>query len=485
MKKILVVDDEPNVHYSFKKVFSESYVVLSASSGEEAIDIISRDTPDLVIMDIRMPGMDGITTLRKIKSIDPKLHIIIMTAYGTMETAVEAMRLGAYDYTLKPFDIDWMKTTISSALSVTEMMKKKVALSPSQEVELNGDIMVGNSPEMQKVYKYIGQVAGKDITVLLTGESGTGKELVARAIYKHSMRRDKQFMAINCAAIPDNLLESELFGYEKGAFTDARLRKIGKLEQLSGGTIFLDEIGDMSLLIQAKMLRVLQEMQFERLGGNETIKVDIRVIAATNKELRKEVAEGRFREDLYYRLNVVSIYLPPLRERKGDIPDLVGYFIKKSKVELNKEIKDITPSALNVLTGYHWPGNVRELENVVKKAIISCKSEVIVQEDLSFEEETNRAHPLEKEGDLVSRLNGILDRLFEEIPLSPNGDKDVISSLEKMLVIKALMKTKGNQVKAAKLLGINRNSLRRRMEKYGIQKEISISGESQYLLTEA
>ncbi|MBI4619545.1 MAG: sigma-54-dependent Fis family transcriptional regulator [Desulfobacterales bacterium] len=476
MKKILIVDDEPNVHYSFKKVFSKSYVVLSASSGEEAVDIISRDTPDLVIMDIRMPGIDGITTLRKIKNIDPKLHIIIMTAYGTMETAVEAMRLGAYDYTLKPFDIDWMKATISSALSVTEMMKRKVALSPSQEGELNGDIMVGNSPEMQKVYKYIGQVAGKDITVLLTGESGTGKELVARAIYKHSTRRDKPFMAINCAAIPDNLLESELFGYEKGAFTDARLRKIGKLEQLSGGTILLDEIGDMSLLLQAKMLRVLQEMEFERLGGNETIKVDIRVIAATNKDLRKEVAEGRFREDLYYRLNVVSIYLPPLRERKGDIPDLVRYFIKKSSPELNKEIKDIAPSAIKVLMGYHWPGNVRELENVVKKAIIRCKSEVIVQEDLSFEEETNRAHTLEKEGGLVSGLNGILDRLLEEIPLSLTGDKDVFSFLEKMLVIKALMRTKGNQVKAAKLLGINRNSLRRRMEKYGVQKEISILG---------
>jgi transcriptional regulator with GAF, ATPase, and Fis domain len=246
---------------------------------------------------------------------------------------------------------------------------------------------------------------------------------------------------------------------------------------LSGGTIFLDEIGDMSLLLQAKMLRVLQEMEFERLGGNETIKVDIRVIAATNKDLKKEVAEGRFREDLYYRLNVVSIHLPPLRERKGDIEDLVRYFIKKSRVELNKEIKDITPSALNVLTGYYWSGNVRELENVVKKAIISCKSEVIVQENLSFEEEINRVHPLEKEEGLVSGLNGILDRLLEENPsFLSNGDKDVFSFLEKMLVIKALMKTKGNQVKAAKLLGINRNSLRRRMEKYEVDKEVDISG---------
>ncbi|MEW6616712.1 MAG: sigma-54 dependent transcriptional regulator [Thermodesulfobacteriota bacterium] len=477
MKKILVVDDEPNVHYSFRKVLSEDYTVLSASSGEEAVSLINKNIPDLVIMDIRMPGMDGLTTLKKIKSIDPKLHIIIMTAYGTMETAVEAMRLGAYDYTLKPFDIDWMKTTISSALSVTDVMKRKVALPPSQEEVLNGDIMVGNSLEMQKVYKYIGQVAGRDITVLLTGESGTGKELVARAIYKHSMRRDRLFMAINCAAIPDNLLESELFGYEKGAFTDARLRKIGKLEQLSGGTIFLDEIGDMSLLLQSKMLRVLQEMEFERLGGNETIKVDIRVIAATNKDMKKEVAEGRFREDLYYRLNVVSIHLPPLRERKGDIEDLVRYFIKKSGVELNKEVKDITPSALSVLTGYHWPGNVRELENVVKKAIIRCKSDIIIPEDISFEDDTTGVYSLREEENLDYGLNGILDRVLNQASsLSTKKDLDTISYLEKMLVIKALMRTKGNQVKAAKLLGINRNSLRRRMEKYGVYKEVDISG---------
>ncbi|MFH1623685.1 MAG: sigma-54 dependent transcriptional regulator [Pseudomonadota bacterium] len=479
MKKILIVDDEPNVHYSFKKVFSGGYTILSASSGEEAVDLISRDTPDLVIMDIRMPGMDGLTTLTKIKKIDPKLHVIVMTGYGTMETAVEAMKLGAYDYTLKPFDINWMETTISNALATTEMMKRNVTLPPLRKGEQNGDLMVGNSSEMQEVYKSIGQVAAKDITVLLTGESGTGKELVARAIYRHSMRGNKPFVAVNCPAIPDNLLESELFGYEKGAFTDARVRKIGKLEQLDGGTIFLDEIGDMSLPLQAKMLRVLQEMEFERLGGNEPIKVDLRVIAASNKDLKKAVAERRFREDLYYRLNVVSIHLPPLRERKEDIPDLVWYFIKKLRIELNKEVRDIAPPALEVLMRYDWPGNVRELENVTKKALIRCKGDLIVPEDIFFEHNLNGAYSPGKEENLVEGLTWFLNKLLDELPfLSSKEDLDAISYLEKMAVIKALERTRGNQVRAAELLGINRNSLRRRIVKYGIVKEISISGES-------
>ena len=476
MKKILIVDDEPNVHYSFEKVFSEDYAILPASSGEEAIKIISKESPDLVIMDIRMQGMDGLTALRRIKKIDPRLHVIVMTAHGTMETAVEAIRLGAYDYTLKPFDIDWMKTTISTALSMTEMMKKKVAISPEQGDELNGDLMVGNSPEMQGVYKSIGQVAGSNITVLLTGESGTGKELVARAVYMHSSRKDKPFMAINCAAIPEDLLESELFGHEKGAFTDARLKKIGKLEQLNGGTIFLDEIGDMSLSLQAKMLRVLQEMEFERLGGNETIKVDLRVIAATNMDLKRAIAEGKFREDLYYRLNVALIHLPPLRERKEDIPDLVRYFIKKSKAELKKEVKDIDSLALKALMGYLWPGNVRELENIIKKAIVTCKSEVIFFEDLSFGEDINGVHPLGKEGEPIKGLSDSLDKFLDRLFfLSSKENLDAISYMEKMLIVKAMKRTEGNQVKAAGLLGINRNSLRRRMEKYGIKKEVSIS----------
>ena len=475
MKKLLIVDDEPNVHYSFKKVFSRDYTILSASSGEEAIELVKKNIPDLVIMDIRMQGMDGLSTLQEIKTIDSKLHVIIMTGYGTMETAVEAMRLGAYDYTLKPFDIDWMSTTISNALHTAEMMRRKVTFAPSPEDKQNGDIMVGKSSEMQEVYKSIGQVAAKDVTVLLTGESGTGKELVARAIYRHSTRSEKPFMAINCAAIPDNLLESELFGHEKGAFTDARTRKIGKLEQLNGGTIFLDEIGDMSLSLQAKLLRVLQEMQFERLGGSETIRVDLRVIAATNKDLKKALAEEMFREDLYYRLNVVSIHLPPLRERKEDIPDLAKYFLQKSKLNVNSTVKDISKTALDALKAYSWPGNVRELENSINKAIVTCKADVITQEALSCEGNLNGQDTGRINEGTLSELSEVLDRFFEEPLFMPGKeDIDLISYVEKLLVIKALKKTNGNQVKAADLLGINRNSLRRRIEKYGIKREVSI-----------
>ncbi|MDY7033940.1 MAG: sigma-54 dependent transcriptional regulator [Thermodesulfobacteriota bacterium] len=480
MKTLLIVDDEPNVHYSFKKVFSQDYMILSASSGEEAVELVTKNIPDLVIMDIRMQGMDGLSTLQEIKAIDSKLHVIIMTGYGTMETAVEAMRLGAYDYTLKPFDIDWMSTTISNALHTAEMMRRKVTFAPSPEDKQNGDIMVGKSPEMQEVYKSIGQVAAKDVTVLLTGESGTGKELVARAIYRHSTRAEKPFLAINCAAIPDNLLESELFGHEKGAFTDARTRKIGKLEQLNGGTIFLDEIGDMSLSLQAKLLRVLQEMQFERLGGSETIRVDLRVIAATNKDLKRALAEEMFREDLYYRLNVVSIHLPPLRERREDIPDLVKYFMQKSKLNVNSTVKDISKAALDALKVYSWPGNVRELENSINKAIVICKADVITSQDLSFEDNLNGKDTDRIDEGLLSELSEVLDRFFKE-PLFMSGkeDLDAISYIEKLLVIKALKKTNGNQMKAADLLGINRNSLHRRMKKYKIQKEVSISDKKQ------
>ncbi|MDY6854223.1 MAG: sigma-54 dependent transcriptional regulator [Thermodesulfobacteriota bacterium] len=477
MKKILIVDDEPNVHYSFKKVFSDKYDILSASSGEEAIVRITRELPDMIIMDIRMPQMDGLTTLKKIKELHPKLHVIIMTGYGTMETAVEAMRLGAYDYTLKPFDIDWMEKTISSVLSTNGAMKKSTSLFLSED-EPNGDIMVGNSPQMQEVYKSIGQVAGKNITVLLTGESGTGKELAARAIFKHSMRKESSFMAINCAAIPDNLLESELFGYERGTFTDAKARKVGKLEYLNNGTLFLDEIGDMSLPLQSKILRVLQEMEFERLGGHETIQVDIRLITATNKDLKKAVADGSFREDLYYRLNVMSIHLPSLRDRKGDILELIRYFIKRTKKEFQKEVRDIDPSALEVLKEYHWPGNVRELENIVKKAVIRCKSDIIMPEDISFEGDINGDISFYKKGDVIKGLNLYLDKLFDELPLiSSKEDLSIISYVEKMLIIKALKRRNGNQKRAADLLGINRNSLARRMEKYRIKKEVSISDE--------
>ncbi len=323
----------------------------------------------------------------------------------------------------------------------------------------------------------VGQIAPSDVTVLLRGESGTGKELFARAIYHHSLRSNQPFLPVNCAAIPDTLLESELFGHEKGAFTGASFRRIGKLEQCQGGTIFLDEIGDMSLSTQAKLLRVLQERSFERLGGTETIKVDIRLIVATNKDLEEAISNGKFREDLYYRLNVVSIIIPPLRERKEDVPDLVSYFLKKFNRELKKEHVGITPSAMEKITSYGWPGNVRQLENILKRAMVLCQGEWILEDHLLFERGWERR---EAEEELSKKnVEGLLDALFEEFSKAPatSQDLDMISNLERGLILRALQKTKGNQLKAAMLLGIHRSTLRGKMEKYNIKKEVLVSEE--------
>jgi DNA-binding NtrC family response regulator len=330
---------------------------------------------------------------------------------------------------------------------------------------------------MQEIYKIVGQIAPSDVTVMLRGESGTGKELFARAIYQHSARSSLPFLPVNCAAIPDTLLESELFGHEKGAFTGATSRRIGKLEQGQGGTIFLDEIGDMSLSTQAKLLRVLQEKSFERLGGMETIKVDIRLIVATNKDLEEAIANGKFREDLYYRLNVVSIMIPPLKERKGDIPELVSYFLKKFNREFKKGIVGITPPAMEKITSYGWPGNVRQLENVLKRAMVLCQGEWILEDQLLFEKGWERR---EAEEELSKKnVEDLLDALFEELSTPPTAspETDMISSLERGLILRALQKTRGNQVQAALLLGINRSTLRGKMERYHIKKDVLISEE--------
>ena len=330
---------------------------------------------------------------------------------------------------------------------------------------------------MQEIYKMIGQVAPSDVTVLLRGESGTGKELLARAIYQHSLRSNQPFLPVNCAAIPDTLLESELFGHEKGAFTGATSRRIGKLEQCQGGTIFLDEIGDMSLSTQAKLLRVLQERSFERLGGMETIKVDIRFIVATNKDLEEAISNGRFREDLYYRLNVVSIKIPPLRERKEDVPELVSYFIKRFNRELKKGIAGIIPAAMEKITSYGWPGNVRQLENVLKRAMVLCQGEWILEDQLFFEKGWEKRETVEELG--KKPVEDLLDILFEELSKvsGASQDLDMISTIERGLILRALQKTKGNQVQAAQLLGINRSTLRGKMERYHIKKEVLVSEE--------
>jgi len=477
MQTILIVDDDKSIRYSLKRMMEERYSILTAQNGEEALNRIKESSPDLIIMDIKMPGRNGIDVLKEIKSIDPKSLVIIMTAYGTTETAIEAMKYGAFDYILKPFPIPQMKGLVEKALALRKLMKEEITYAPLAASEGEEERIVGSSSKMQEIYKMIGQVAPSDIMVLLRGESGTGKELIALAIYHHSLRSNHPFLPVNCAAIPDTLLESELFGHEKGAFTGAISRRIGKLEQCQGGTIFLDEIGDMSLSTQAKLLRVLQEKNFERLGGMETIKVDIRFIVATNKNLEEAISSGKFREDLYYRLNVVSITIPPLRERKEDIPELASYFLKKFDRELKKGIVGITPSAMEKVISYGWPGNVRQLENVLKRALVLCQGEWIIEDQLLFEggwEKQDAEEELSKK-----TIEDLLDTIFEELSKTPAStqDVDMISILERGMILRTLQKTKGNQLKAAMLLGIHRSTLRGKMEKYNIRKEVLVSEE--------
>lgn len=470
MNTILIIDDEKNLISSFKKMLSQhGYEIRTANNAEEGLVLAKNKAIDLLIMDIRMPGLSGLEAFAKFKEIDSKLPIIIMTAYGTTETAIQAMQLGAYDYVIKPFDIPQMKALIAKALEAGRLMKTEVDYELKEEFK--GERIIGSSSKMQQIYKLIGQIAASDATVLLRGESGTGKELITRAIYHHSNRAHQPFLVINSAAIPETLLESELFGYEKGAFTDAKERRIGKLEQCNGGTLFLDEIGDMPHAIQTKLLRVLEGKSFERLGSNKTIKVDVRLITATNKDLEKLLKEGTFREDLYYRLNVVTIQIPPLRERKEDIPQLVEYFISKYNKEFKTGISKISPEALKILQGYNWPGNVRELENVIKKTLLLGKGNVILPEDVLVTKEISS-----KIVDYRIQLQSLLSEVIRQAKETGSHYlyTEIIKEIEKTLIIEVLKQTQGNQTQAAKLLGISRPTLKDKIEKLGIRKEINI-----------
>jgi nitrogen regulation protein NR(I) len=481
MDKLLLIDDEADVQYSFRRILDGQPIELTtAGSGEEGLKIIPRLKPDLVMMDIRMGGMNGLETLRRIRQFDSKVPVIMMTAYGTTQTAIEAMKLGAYDYLLKPFDVPKLKDLIAAALKAARDMKQVVSVQSLLQNEDYDIGIIGRSEPMQNVFKLIGQLASSDATALITGESGTGKELVARAIYHHSQRSDKTFLAINCAAIPENLLESELFGHEKGAFTGASVQRIGKFEQCNGGTIFLDEIGDMSLPTQTKILRVLQSGSFERVGGNQPIKVDVRVVAATNKNLERAVSTKEFREDLFYRLNVVRIHMAPLRERQDDVPLLVDYFLKKNS--RGKKIA-ISAEGLDLLARHQWPGNVRELENVIQRAIVVAKSDVVLPADLPPEIRSPRSGAAKSElpavpvakAELVSENPEIqcLSKMLFQWARKDNKSK-LLPAVERELVINALQETRGNQVQAAKLLGITRATLRKRIERYKITQEISV-----------
>ena len=479
MSKLLLIDDEADVQYSFQRIFDSPEIELTtASSGEEGLRLIPRVKPDLVLMDVRMGGMSGLETLRRIRQMDSKLLVILMTAYGTTQTAIEAMKLGAYDYLLKPFDVPKLKDIVNNALKAARDMRQVVSYQPLLETEDYELGIVGRSEPMQQVFKLIGQLAASDATALITGESGTGKELVARAIYHHSNRSQQAFLAVNCAAIPEQLLESELFGHERGAFTGATLQRIGKFEQCNRGTLFLDEIGDMTPATQTKILRVLQSGTFERVGGNQPIKVDVRIIAATNKPLEQAVAARQFREDLFYRLNVVRIHIPPLRERSEDIRLLVNYFLKKFAKDQSTPPRSIAPAALKALEKHHWPGNVRELENVIRRALVMAKGEAILVSELPSEVSgqgniSSGAPIIVGAGEGVAEDVAALARqLFSWARRDPK--LKVIPTVERELVIQALKETSGNQVHAAKMLGITRATLRKRVEKFGIQRELNI-----------
>ncbi|WP_207712826.1 sigma-54 dependent transcriptional regulator [Desulfofundulus sp. TPOSR] len=447
---ILIVDDEESVRQSLKDILTDyGYRVETARDGREGLEKITTLDPATVIMDIRMPEVDGIKVLELVRLKGQDTPIILITAYGSTQSTIEAMKMGAFDYLLKPLQVNELIETVKKATEVKRLMRKTPSLTARDVIE-RADVMIGLSPEMQKVYKAIGRVANSNATVLIRGESGTGKELVARAIHYNSDRRDKPFIKINCASIPENLLESEMFGYEKGAFTGAITSKPGKFELAQRGTIFFDEIGEMSLSLQAKLLRVIQEREFERLGGTETIKVDVRIIAATNKDLENCIAEGTFREDLFYRLNVVDIYLPPLRERKDDIPVLVEHMIKLCNAEYKKQVTGFTDQAMKLLLEYDWPGNVRELKNVCERAVLMSTGPLLTVEDLprNIRKSSRRLHWLKG--------------------LSGDSFKEMIAEVEREIILQALEEHNWNRSAAAQALKMNRSSLYLKMKELGI-----------------
>jgi nitrogen regulation protein NR(I) len=473
---ILIIDDDAQLRNSFEKVLSmENHTVRSAATGEAGVESVSEEAPDLVIVDLRLPGMDGLRTFQKIQEMEPKLPVIIMTAYGTTETAIEATKLGAFDYVLKPFDIPDMLAMIQKALAAGRLMRSPVHMDELGQ-EPGADVICGRSKAMQEVYKAIGRVAPTDATVLIRGESGTGKELVARAIYQHSARRNRPFLVINCVAIPETLLESELFGYEKGAFTGAVNRRVGKIEQANGGTIFLDEIGDMPFSIQSKILRLLQEKSIERLGGRSPIPVDVRVIAATNRDLEAALADGRFREDLYYRLKVVTLTLPPVRERGGDIPILADYFLKRFMKEMNLNCPGISDAAMAALEKYSWPGNVRELANTIQKALIFSRGAPIgADEIMQVVRGTAAADAPATELDDEQVRHWI--RSVLQASVGDNVFNDMADRFAKHLISEALNITGGNRSQAARLLGLSRPTLLAKIDKYGIKIETAVKSE--------
>ncbi|HML53525.1 MAG TPA: sigma-54 dependent transcriptional regulator [Solidesulfovibrio magneticus] len=473
MAQILIVDDDHQLRQSFERLLAaEGHDVRAASSGEAGIAAVRQAVPDAVVMDVRMSGISGLEAYAAMREIEPRLPVIIMTAYGTTEIAIEATKMGAYDYILKPFDIPEILKLIDKAVAAGRSMRSRVAV--GVDAEAATEAIIGQSPAMQELYKAIGRAAPTDATVLVRGESGAGKELVARAVYQHSLRADKPFLVINCVAIPETLLESELFGYEKGAFTGASGRKVGKIEQANHGTVFLDEIGDMPMAIQAKLLRLLQEKNVERLGGRQVIPVDVRIIAATNRDLEAAVRQGQFREDLYYRLKVVTLTLPPLRERPGDIPLLVRYFLSRHAREMGQSDPGVSPEAMAKLTAHDWPGNVRELGNVLQKALIFSRGAPLSPDEV----QKALGAPLRQGAEAATSEDGdpIAETIRRELASGRDGlFEELMDRFGHTVIRLALEATGGNRSQAARLLGLSRPTLIAKIEKYGLRIESRIS----------
>jgi nitrogen regulation protein NR(I) len=468
MVKILVVDDEEMIRYAFDQFLKdEGYDCRLAPEADKALEYIVDYSPDIVFLDYRLPGIDGLELLEKIHRINSNIPVVFMTAFGAMDVVIKAMQMGAYEYLTKPLDLEKIRTLINR---IMEGKRYHEGIASSEKSEFDNqspDKIVGNGPAMQEIFKLIGLLTTQDVTVLITGESGVGKELVARAIHENGPRRDKPFLAVNCGAMPETLIEAEMFGYEKGAFTGADKQKPGKFEAAGEGTIFLDEIGELQPSLQVKLLRVLQERSFERIGGNVTIHTGARVIAASNKDLNEEVREGRFRRDLFYRLHLINIQIPPLRERREDIPLLVEHFIKKANIEMNRNVRGITEDSMDALKAGRWSGNVRELENFIKRAMVLCREDVLPRYLFEIEVD-HKSDPDRTRDDLIR----IIKQCLEKSLLFPGREKNlfekVIGQVEKTLILEALAKTDGNQMRAASLLDLNRSTLRKKIKDYGI-----------------
>ncbi|HPG57255.1 MAG TPA: sigma-54 dependent transcriptional regulator [Candidatus Wallbacteria bacterium] len=519
--KILVADDENTIRLAFENLLTtNNYEPILARDGIEALELFKKHKPPVCVIDIKMPGMNGLELLKEIKKVKENAFVIVVTAFADMEKTIEAMKFGAYDFLKKPFDNDNILMLIKKAYSAYDLITTNVPAAQSESIFSGGASefrIIGNSPKMQEVYKLIGKISDSHVAVMITGESGSGKEIIARVIHANSPRAQKSFIAINCSAIPETLIESELFGHERGSFTGAINKKVGKFELASGGTLFLDEVAEMGLEMQTKFLRVLQEKEIVRVGGNEVVKVDPRIIAATNIDLEKALSEGKLREDLYHRLKVISIHIPPLRERREDIKSLVDYFIDTYNKELNKRILSVSPEVMEFFFKYDWPGNIRELKNVVESAVAICRDNTILFEHLPAEivakfegrrlapaaagepgavktqslegakteiiepgahmqaaAETEHAEKLTPEADLLEKIDSLISQLIT-MKLSAMGNiektdfyDEVIDRIETILISNVLKKFKGNQVKTSKFLGINRNTLRAKIEKYSI-----------------